>query len=276
MGAFHHVVVGLERGMPAAHLLLERARQLADANEIEALCACDHLFDHHEDFPVGAFANSEALDAAVRGEANGFLNEVCEPYGITRHGVLNGKPAQVMKSYAERGADLLVVGCHGRSGWRTLFGSTSNALVHGTPCDVLAVHLPDREPSPMPAYRNVLVALNLSEESIQVTEHARRVADACGAKLSACHAWHRRDRLSKDRDAEQFYDLATFTGIDEGDTYQLAGNTAAQIHRLAQRLSADLVVVGCHGKHGLELLTGSTANAVLHGATCDALLVRIA
>ncbi|MGB1202845.1 MAG: universal stress protein [Alloalcanivorax venustensis] len=38
---------------------------------------------------------------------------------------------------------------------------------------------------------------------------------------------------------------------------------------------ADLIVLGSHGKHGIRLLLGSTANAVLHRATCDVLAVRI-
>jgi universal stress protein A len=37
----------------------------------------------------------------------------------------------------------------------------------------------------------------------------------------------------------------------------------------------DLVVVGSHGRHGLSLLLGSTANGVLHGAGCDVLAVRV-
>ncbi|TNF89176.1 MAG: universal stress protein, partial [Gammaproteobacteria bacterium] len=38
---------------------------------------------------------------------------------------------------------------------------------------------------------------------------------------------------------------------------------------------ADVIVVGSHGRHGLALLLGSTANGVLHGATCDVLAVRV-
>jgi len=34
-------------------------------------------------------------------------------------------------------------------------------------------------------------------------------------------------------------------------------------------------VVGSHGRHGLALLLGSTANGVLHGASCDVLAVRV-
>jgi universal stress protein A len=43
----------------------------------------------------------------------------------------------------------------------------------------------------------------------------------------------------------------------------------------AENLNIDLIVVGSHGRHGIRLLLGSTANAVLHGAHCDVLAVRL-
>lgn len=43
----------------------------------------------------------------------------------------------------------------------------------------------------------------------------------------------------------------------------------------AERINADLILVGSHGRHGVRLLLGSTANAILHGAACDVLAVRI-
>lgn len=43
----------------------------------------------------------------------------------------------------------------------------------------------------------------------------------------------------------------------------------------AQRLNADLIIIGSHGRHGVRLLLGSTANAILHGAECDVLAVRV-
>ncbi|MCZ6869325.1 MAG: universal stress protein, partial [Gammaproteobacteria bacterium] len=53
------------------------------------------------------------------------------------------------------------------------------------------------------------------------------------------------------------------------------GNPASEIHRLSEAEGVDLVVMGTHGRHGLGLLLGSTANAVLHGVKCDVLAVRI-
>ncbi|OGO90281.1 MAG: universal stress protein UspA [Coxiella sp. RIFCSPHIGHO2_12_FULL_44_14] len=43
----------------------------------------------------------------------------------------------------------------------------------------------------------------------------------------------------------------------------------------AEKANIDLVIVGSHGRHGVRLLLGSTANAVLHGAKCDVLAVRV-
>lgn len=43
----------------------------------------------------------------------------------------------------------------------------------------------------------------------------------------------------------------------------------------AEEINADLIIVGSHGRHGMGLLLGSTANGVLHHAKCDVLAVRI-
>ena len=53
------------------------------------------------------------------------------------------------------------------------------------------------------------------------------------------------------------------------------GHIENEVHRIAEEIGADLIIVGSHGRHGLALLLGSTSNSVLHGATCDVLAVRI-
>ncbi len=53
------------------------------------------------------------------------------------------------------------------------------------------------------------------------------------------------------------------------------GKPSEIIHKQAAKLNCDLIVVGSHGRSGLQLLLGSTSNSVLHGASCDVLTVRI-
>lgn len=65
-------------------------------------------------------------------------------------------------------------------------------------------------------------------------------------------------------------------GIEPGLVATRVGRPAVEIRSHAERVGADLIVIGSHGRHGLPgLLLGSTANGVLHNAPCDVLTVRI-
>jgi universal stress protein A len=58
--------------------------------------------------------------------------------------IILGHPAQEMHRMAsEQDIDLIVVGSHGRHGLALIFGSTSNSVLHGATCDVLAVRIQD-------------------------------------------------------------------------------------------------------------------------------------
>lgn len=101
------------------------------------------------------------------------------------------------------------------------------------------------------SYNKVLVAVDVATESNYVVEKARDVA---GAALKG---------------------LGDAFEVDADHQYLERGHAPTQILRLAKDTGADLIVVGSHGRHGLRLLLGSTANAVLHGAECDVLAVRV-
>lgn len=53
------------------------------------------------------------------------------------------------------------------------------------------------------------------------------------------------------------------------------GRPADEIIKKSDGLETELIIIGSHGRHGVSLLLGSTANAVLHHAKCDVLAVRI-
>ncbi len=143
-------------------------------------------------------------------------------------------------------------------------------------------------------YKHVLAAIDLSDESAQVLEKARTTADSNGAKLSLInvvkpliHAYSGLDMtaIAQSSDtveaeafkqaSQQLADNAIMFRVDHADVHVKIGNPAHEIRDAASELEADLIVVGSHGRHGLGLLLGSTANAVLHGAGCDVLAVRM-
>lgn len=142
----------------------------------------------------------------------------------------------------------------------------------------------------MNGYTHILVGIDLSGEANQVLERAAKIAKDDGASLSVVHVI---EPLSYAYGGDLPLD---FSGIQEeiqrqaqkrmeqvGEKYGLTlsqlhivtGRPEREIHRLAQQVTADLVVVGTHGRHGLALLLGSTANGVLHGTPCDVLAVKV-
>jgi nucleotide-binding universal stress UspA family protein len=59
------------------------------------------------------------------------------------------------------------------------------------------------------------------------------------------------------------------------ENYLLIGDEASEIIQLAEQTSADLIVMGTHGRTGLKrLLMGSVAEKVLRDAPCPVVTVR--
>ena len=67
----------------------------------------------------------------------------------------------------------------------------------------------------------------------------------------------------------------SYPGLAPENRHLAYGQPRQEVHRLAKEQRCDLIVVGSHGRHGLALLLGSTANDILHGAPCDVLAVRL-
>jgi universal stress protein A len=63
--------------------------------------------------------------------------------------------------------------------------------------------------------------------------------------------------------------------ISTQNVHVKCGDTADEIKHIADENHVDLIVIGTHGRSGIKLLLGSTANAVLHGVKQDVLAVRM-
>ncbi|WP_105104000.1 universal stress protein [Microbulbifer pacificus] len=142
----------------------------------------------------------------------------------------------------------------------------------------------------MSGYNNILVGLDLSEESSQVLDRAAQIAAQSSARLSLAHIIEPltfayggdipmdlsevQEQL-QNQAKEQLRRAAASLNIPADRQHVVLGQPATEIHRLAEESGCDLIVIGSHGRHGLALLLGSTANGVLHGAGCDVLAVRV-
>ena len=142
----------------------------------------------------------------------------------------------------------------------------------------------------MSNYAKILVAVDLSEDSSRIVQRARGVASGAAAQLHIIHVIEPlsfayggdipmdfsgiQDEIYQQA-SQQLQRFAEGSNIDEAHRHIVMGRPEVEIHAKAEELEADLIVVGSHGRHGLALLMGSTANGVLHGAKRDVLAVRV-
>ncbi len=143
----------------------------------------------------------------------------------------------------------------------------------------------------MAEYRHILLASDFSAGDQAVAERAVELARRYGARLSLIHVVENvpldpagemlpPPQLEIEPELvaaaeENLARLAKELGMPEAARFVQVGATKGEILRVAADQQVDLIVIGSHGRHGLALLLGSTANAVLHGAPCDLLAVRI-
>jgi universal stress protein A len=144
----------------------------------------------------------------------------------------------------------------------------------------------------MTSYKNILVAVDYTEEARKVLEKAKNIAEGSSAKITLLHVVETVPVVGGpesfsyvdlyvdqpdviDRAMHDMKALAGDTGIDIANFLVLNGVPKNEITTSAEENNIDLIVLGSHGRHGIKLILGSTAAGVLHHAKCDVLAVRV-
>jgi universal stress protein A len=141
-------------------------------------------------------------------------------------------------------------------------------------------------------YQHILLAVDYSGQGVYVAEKARSLAYRYQAKLSIIHVLDNIPMpdtnygtvIPLDQDSSydlleeekaKFMQLGDELKVDLANRWMLWGVPKQEIIHIAEQENVDLIVVGSHGRHGLALLLGSTANSVLHYAKCDVMAIRL-
>ena len=140
-------------------------------------------------------------------------------------------------------------------------------------------------------YEHILIAVDLTEASERVAQRALALAERCDARLSLVHVVeyvpvdpageallpppvNMEDELM-DAARQRLDALAGKLNLPDCRRHVVLGNIKTEVARLASENGVDLIVLGSHERHGLQLLLGSTERSVLSAAPCDVLAVRL-
>jgi nucleotide-binding universal stress UspA family protein len=192
-------------------------------------------------------------------------------------------------------ADLIVIGTHGRRGFkRLLLGSVAETVLHEAPCPVLTV-------SPHTAattadvvtFKRILCPIDFSPSALQAFGFALDLARQAGGLVTLLHVFEwlpeHESRASAHFNVPEFRGhmindarerLRSLVSEEskpwcEIDEVVVSGRSHREILRTAEERSADLIVMGAQGRGGLGLaLFGSTTQQVVRSARCPVLTVR--
>jgi nucleotide-binding universal stress UspA family protein len=200
--------------------------------------------------------------------------------GITAH-------RGVVQYATDHDADLVVMGTHGRTGLnRVILGSIAEWTIRESPAPVLTL----REGTTFdPNLRELVVPTDGSDAAEHAADLAVALAGSTGARLHVVHVMDR-GVIWEDADARQVTDAlsaagkraiarvvdrAETAGIDRVEHAVLQGAPHRRIVDYAAEHGADLVVMGTHGRTGLErFLLGSVTERVVRLSGVPVLAVR--
>jgi len=146
----------------------------------------------------------------------------------------------------------------------------------------------------MSEYTHILLAVDLSKSAGQVLTRACNIAQRYQAKLSLLHVveymppidftgepllvnnWVIDEEEMLEHARKSLQNLSKKHNLKDAELVVRIGTPKHEISSFVKEQQCDLVIMGSHGRHGLSLLLGSTANSVLHAMPCDILTIKIA
>jgi nucleotide-binding universal stress UspA family protein len=196
------------------------------------------------------------------------------------------------------GADLIVLGTHGRSGFdRLVFGSVAEKALRRSKLPVMTVPAHDGEvPLQGEPFRRILFATDFSPGSDAALHYAASLAQHSSAELITLHvvepvpagtdpnfgasihlaAYEAALERDADRRLREAVPLWIRHGCDTTDVLT-KGKSHVEILRVAAEREADLIVTSVHGRNAIDrFVFGSTTEQVLRRATCPVLTMRAA
>ena len=273
------------------HALLWCRRFRADLDAI-------HVVPLPEENPVypSRYASDSAevwpeLESRVMAELKTHVPADAAEGVAVRHLVGRNKdPAVAISRHAvRRDIDLVVMGTHGRRGFRKLLiGSVTETAMREVGCPLLAIP-PSEEEAALPT--RILAPIDFSTFALQTARHARAAASAFGAELLYIHVVEsgrvpefyasdvappsRAESRIRDRATKALQKLDDESGGGDAELFVVPGHPSEDIVQFAEAHDVDLIVIPTHGLDAIDrLLIGSVADKVVRKSSCPVLVLQ--
>ena len=226
-------------------------------SEITLLHACPWpIAFYGETMPAG-YIVPEVMEAAETERLSKFAAEYF-PGQKVRQVVVVDDPMLAIRNEVERqGTDLIMMPTRGRGVVRRLLlGSVTAKVLHDLSCPVwTAVHDALPTDTPPGAYRSIVCALSLGEESRAIALAAAAIARSFGARLSLLHVVESQLPVPDidygpyltqlmDNAQARVEDLKRENGISDASVAVMEGPITSCLQEEVGRQAADLVIVG--------------------------------
>ena len=277
-----------------AETAITLATQLADhyAATLDLVNVVDATVYAYAGYPFASLSKElmtgaeEALNKVKIKLKNGKLNRY----------LLSGAPATEIADHARRHkASLIVIGTHGHGAVaRFLLGSVADRVVHESDCPVIVtkqpkgkIKHPKKKTKP---FSRILFPSDFSDTSKRALDQAVAFTEDMDAELYVLHVVddtlisthveeerklilkelrkHALDELKNQLPSHLLDNFATIGTVRRGEP-------ARQIAAYAETKHCDLIIMGTHGRSGIErALIGSVADKVVRRAKCPVYLAR--
>ncbi|MBT8303915.1 MAG: universal stress protein [Bacteroidia bacterium] len=153
----------------------------------------------------------------------------------------------------EQGADLIIMGSHGSSGFREVFvGSNTEKVVRHSDIPVLVVKNAPQETG----YEKVVFACDLSKDSINPYKKAKEMFERLGTKMQVLYvnlpSISFRSSTEIEQKAKDFFNLAD-GNLDGMEYVNFISDYSVEkgVLNFSNKIGADLISVPTHGRKGL-------------------------
>lgn len=248
-------------------------------------------------FPNPPLVESRSYKTEAEAELRQFVEPAILDQIAIQFEIRQGMPWREIRAAADDlGADLLVMGTHGRGGFeRFILGSVAEKVLHSASCPVLTVcHEGGRTWNSPGLISRILCATDLSESSAHTIGLALSLAAENQAHLTLLHVIESTPELSM-----RGYAPPLLSGPPRQDQRELAGQKlqsavsqearawceieecvelGTPYKKILERASedrSDLIVVGSRARGPLgSVWSGSTSRHIVRAATCPVLTAR--